>query len=217
MAQGPDIVKVSSAIVWGTGESMTENKTTRSKHAASLVVLRDETHVLMGMRHAGHRFLPNRLVFPGGKVDLADYRADFASALRPDVLRRLEKASSARLAPALALAAARELQEETGLSLGTPPHLGKMDFLCRAITPPTMPIRFDARFLVVDATEVHGDIQGSGELEGLRYYGLAEALALELAAPTRFVLQQLQAYLALDEAARRRRDHTAVLRRRAPP
>jgi 8-oxo-dGTP pyrophosphatase MutT (NUDIX family) len=197
--------------------SMTEKNTARSKHAASLVVLRDETHVLMGLRHAGHRFLPNRLVFPGGKVDLADYGAGFASALRPEVLRRLEKVSSKRLAPALALAAARELEEETGLSLGAPPHLQGMDILCRAVTPPTMPIRFDARFLVVDAAEVTGELGGSGELEGLRYYGLEEALALELAKPTRFVLQQLQTYLALDEAARRERDHVAVLRPRTTP
>jgi 8-oxo-dGTP pyrophosphatase MutT (NUDIX family) len=193
---------------------MTDTKTARSKHAASLVVLRGETHVLMGMRNAGHRFLPNRLVFPGGKVDRDDYRAAFASALRPDVLRRLERQSSARLAPALALAAARELEEETGLSLGSPPHLRGMDLLCRAVTPPTMPIRFDARFLVVDAAEMRGELAGSGELEGLRYYGLDEALALDLARPTRFVLQELKVFLALNEKQRRERDHVAVLRPR---
>jgi 8-oxo-dGTP pyrophosphatase MutT (NUDIX family) len=189
----------------------------KSKHAASLVVVRDGGEILMGLRHAGHRFLPNRLVFPGGKVDRGDYAAPVASPLRPEVLRRLEKASGTRLAPALAAAAARELQGETGLSLGTPPHLRGIDYLCRAITPPTLPIRFDARFLVVDAAEVSGALVGSGELEGLRYYGVQEALSLALAAPTRFVLEQLQQFLALNEAERRARVAAPVLRPRTVP
>lgn len=169
----------------------------------------------MGMRGAKHRFMPNRLVFPGGSVDRGDYRRRFATPLRPDVLLRLTKASTPRLAPALALAAARELEEETSLSLGTPPRLDVLDYLCRAITPPDNPIRFNARFLVVDAAEVGGTIAGSGELEGLRYYGLQEALALDLALVTRKVLEELQAYLALSIAQRHARDRTLVLRQRA--
>src|SRR3984957_13117783 len=51
-------------------------KAVRAKHAASLIVLRidrgaslaGEPHMLMGMRGARHRFMPNRLVFPGGRV-----------------------------------------------------------------------------------------------------------------------------------------------------
>ena len=44
----------------------------RPRHAASLIVYRgesDEVSMLMGMRGAKHRFMPNRLVFPGGAVD----------------------------------------------------------------------------------------------------------------------------------------------------
>lgn len=187
------------------------------RHAASLIVVRmgaDGPEVLMGMRGAQHRFMPNRLVFPGGAVDREDYRARFAAPLRPDVLMRLTKASTPRLAPALAHAAARELEEETGLSLGTPPHLEPLDYLCRAITPPESPIRFNARFLVVDAAAAAGKLAGSGELENLRFYALAEALALDLALATRKVLEQLQAYLALTEAERRGRDRTPLLRQR---
>lgn len=169
----------------------------------------------MGMRGAKHRFMPNRLVFPGGSVDRGDYRGRFATPLRPDVLLRLTKASTPRLAPALALAAARELYEETGLALGTPPHLDGLDYLCRAITPPDNPIRFNARFLVVDSAQVSGTIGGSGELEGLRYYAMQEALALDLALVTRKVLEELQAYLGLSAAQRRARDRTLVLRQRA--
>lgn len=189
----------------------------RPKHAASLLILRqnDGPEVLMGLRGAKHRFMPNRLVFPGGRVDRADYRARIASPLRPEVLRRLEKASDPRLAGALAVAAARELEEETGLSLGRPPHLDGLDYLCRAVTPPKNPIRFDARFLVVEGAHVSGELAGSGELEGLRYYGVPEALALDLALPTRGVLETLLEYLALSEAERRARTATKVLRNRA--
>ena len=168
----------------------------------------------MGMRGAQHRFMPNRLVFPGGSVDRGDYRARIAAPLQPDVLLRLTKASTPRLAPALAHAAARELHEETGLSLGAPPHLDRLDYLCRAITPPESPIRFNARFMVVDAAAASGDLAGSGELENLRYYPLQDALQLELALVTRRVLQQLVVYLALTEAERRGRDRTPLLRQR---
>ena len=47
----------------------------RPRHAASLIVYRedgDDVSMLMGMRGAKHRFMPNRLVFPGGAVDHAD-------------------------------------------------------------------------------------------------------------------------------------------------
>jgi len=188
------------------------------RHAASLIVVRRSPHgpeMLMGMRGAKHRFMPNRLVFPGGAVDRADWRARFAAPLRPDVLMRLAKASTPRLAPALAVAAARELAEETGLSLGTPPHLDGLDYLCRAITPPEHPIRFNARFLVVDAERVGGRLGGSGELEALRWFAMPEALALDLVLVTRKVLQQLQSYLMLSDAERRGRDRTPVLRQRA--
>ena len=91
------------------------------RHAASLVVLRrhgGEPSVLMGMRGAKHRFMPNRLVFPGGAVDRADLAAPCATPLSPHTERLLRKAANERLAHGLGMAAARELEEETGLSLG---------------------------------------------------------------------------------------------------
>src|ERR1700690_1350006 len=113
--------------------------------AASLLVLRHADagpEVLMGLRGAGHKFMPNRLVFPGGAVDPEDFSAPSASPLRPEVRRRLEVSADPLLAGALAAAAARELLEETGLTLGDPPHFDGLDYLCRAVTPPSMPIRF---------------------------------------------------------------------------
>ena len=63
----------------------------RARHAASLVVLRrrasGEPEVLMGMRGATHRFMPNRLVFPGGAVDRADLTAPAATPLSPHTER----------------------------------------------------------------------------------------------------------------------------------
>jgi len=188
----------------------------RAKHAASLVIVRienGEPAMLMGMRGAKHKFMPNRLVFPGGRVDAADPRAHFATPLSPHTEWALRRKANPALARGLALAAARELEEETGLTLGHPPHLDVLEYLARAVTPPGGPIRFNARFFVVDARHVHGSLGGDGELEGLRFYGMAEALALDLALPTRRVLQQLTLFLALSPTERAARVHTPVLLR----
>ena len=117
------------------------------------------------------------------------------------------------LAHALGVAAARELREETGLSLGDPPRLDALHYLARAVTPPDSPIRFNARFLVVDAQHVGGEIGGDGELDGLRFHGLGEALALDLATPTRRVLERLQLWLAMTAHEREALTHTPVLLR----
>ena len=73
-----------------------------ARPAASLVVLRHTAApaVLMGMRGAKHRFMPNRLVFPGGAVDPADHDAPAATPLLPDVQRRLEKSADPSPSPA---------------------------------------------------------------------------------------------------------------------
>jgi 8-oxo-dGTP pyrophosphatase MutT (NUDIX family) len=190
--------------------------TVRAKHAASLIVLRYENaepHMLMGMRGAKHRFMPNRLVFPGGRVDRADLTAPSATSLSAATERALRKKTNPALAHALAVAAARELREETGLSLGIPPRLDGLHYLARAVTPPGSPIRFNARFLVVEERHVSGLLDGDGELEGLRFYGLTEALGLTLAVPTRRVLERLQGWLALPEAERDAQTQTPVLLR----
>jgi 8-oxo-dGTP pyrophosphatase MutT (NUDIX family) len=187
-----------------------------ARPAASLLLLRGAAtpQVLMGMRGAGHKFMPNRLVFPGGRVDEADHAAPSASSLAEPVVARLCKGADASLAHAIGIAAARELEEETGLSLGNPPELASLDYLCRAITPDRSPIRFDARFLVVDAELATGTLAGSGELEDLRWYSLIEALALDLAFPTRGVLERLQLWMTLTPAQRAAQTAVATLRNR---
>ncbi|MCF3946643.1 NUDIX hydrolase [Acidiphilium iwatense] len=175
------------------------------RSAASLLVLRGGAagaEVLMGRRSANHRFMPNRLVFPGGAVDPGDTSAPAESELSPHVFDRLRLHVGAGLARALAIAGTRELHEETGLSLGVPPRLDALDYIYRAITPPASPVRFDAFFFTVPAIRVTGTIAGSGELKELRYYGIEEALELDLAFVTRAVLGHARQWLALGATER---------------
>ena len=168
----------------------------------------------MGLRGARHRFMPNKLVFPGGAVDRADLTAPCASALNPATRAALERAANPALAHGLAVAAARELEEETGLTLGTPPALGGLRYLCRMVTPPSNPIRFNARFLLVDAARVSGTLAGSGELEELRFFAIDEALGYDLAEPQRRVIERLRAWLAMTPADRDAARPLPVYRRR---
>jgi 8-oxo-dGTP pyrophosphatase MutT (NUDIX family) len=166
--------------------------------AASLLVYRQEPdgpRLLMARRNAAHRFMPNVLVFPGGAVDQADYTAPAATQLRPEILRRLERSAANGLAHALAAAAARELLEEVGVTLGDPPHLHALDFFCRAVTPPDRAMRFDAYFFCVQATHVTGEPRASEELEEPGWYSLEQALQAELAGATKAVLAQFNAWL----------------------
>jgi 8-oxo-dGTP pyrophosphatase MutT (NUDIX family) len=175
------------------------------RDAASLLLLREGEagpEVLMGARSAGHAFMPNRLVFPGGGVDAGDFTAPVAAEAPEPVRVRLAACGGAALARALTVAAARELEEETGLSLGDPPDLSGLAYLCRAVTPPTMKIRFDARFFVVDAGRCQGTLAGSGELEQLTWFGVDAALALDLAFPTRKVLERLKLWRLESDTAR---------------
>ena len=207
-------------------------KTVRARHAASLLVWREAgstagqaagqaagqpagqtVEILMGMRGAKHRFMPNRLVFPGGAVDRADLSAPCATSLSKRTEWALHRTANAKLARGIAIAAARELLEETGLSLGIPPALHGLEYLARAITPPGLPIRFNARFLCVHVSHVTGEIAGDGELDNLRFYGMTEALALDLATPTRRVLEQMRVWLGMSETERTKRTHVPALKR----
>lgn len=191
-------------------------QTVRPRHAASLVVYRqDGAHLtmLMGMRGAKHRFMPNRLVFPGGAVDRVDLTTPSATKLTPQTEHLLRKSANEKLAHGLGIAAARELQEETGLTLGDPPRLDVLHLLARAVTPPSSPIRFNARFFAVDAVHVTGTLGGDGELENLRFWPIEDAMGLELAMPTRKVLERLRVWLAMTEQERAAQTHTPVMLR----
>jgi len=177
----------------------------RPRHAASLILLRETAagpEVLMGLRGAKARFMPNRLVFPGGRVDAGDTRLPAAREPGDITRAHLEKNANPALARALPRTAIRELTEETGLEFGTPPDLSPLDYLCRAVTPSDQPIRFNARFLVAPADAARGTLGGSGELEGLRWFRVEDALALDLARITRNVLEELTIWRGLPAEVR---------------
>jgi 8-oxo-dGTP pyrophosphatase MutT (NUDIX family) len=197
----------------------------RPRDAATLILVERtgaKTRVLMGKRHAGHKFMPGKFVFPGGGLEAADRRMSVAGPLDPVVeAKLLEKTrhSSPDFARALALAALRETFEETGLALGVTdcgapenppegvwtrfaatgvyPALDRLDLLARAITPPGRPKRFDARFFVADATLIAHHtpdiVHAEAELVELVWTPLDEALELDIPRITRTVLGELAA------------------------
>ncbi|MAB12482.1 NUDIX hydrolase [Parvibaculum sp.] len=208
----------------------------RPRDAATLIIVNNDASrpkVLMGQRHENHKFMPNKFVFPGGRVDRADSRVRAAEELRPVVTRRLmtrmRGTPSENRARALAMAAIRETFEETGLVLGKPvrdamsskhedwaayfaqgvaPALGRLDFVARAITPPYRTRRFDTRFFIADAEHIQGDplaVAGSGELQGLHWLTLDDARDLDLPNITRVVLDEIEERLKQNRAARARR------------
>ena len=200
----------------------------KPRDAASLVLYRHHDgriEVLMGQRHASHVFMPNRFVFPGGRVDPSDRLVGAASPLRMEVAARLARGCRSAARPhALAVAAVRETYEEAGLMLGRPspcferldsrhwagfraaglaPALDRLDYIFRAITPPGMVRRFDARFFLAEADEtMTGTLTGNGELENMAWLSIAEARALPLSMPTNLVLQEAARWIEVGAARR---------------
>jgi 8-oxo-dGTP pyrophosphatase MutT (NUDIX family) len=176
-------------------------KASRPRDAATLILVRGGAEVMMGQRSKGHVFMPDKWVFPGGRVDPGDARAKAATELTAETEALLRKGTISRRPPrAFALAAVRETLEEAGLTVGGPqgPELDKLNFIARAITPPYRPRRFDARFFMADADAVlahHEPVQGE-ELLHVRWFSLDEAKALDLPSITRFVLREVEARLA---------------------
>ena len=177
-------------------------KALKPKDAATLILVRGGREVMMGQRAKGQVFMPDKWVFPGGRVDPGDARAAAARELTPETEALLRLGGTVRRPPrAFALAASRETLEETGLRVGgaAGPDLSKFRLVCRAITPPYRPRRFDARFFLADAEAVlESDIPAAGgdELLHTRWFPLDEAEGLDLPSITRFVLKEVRARLA---------------------
>ena len=172
----------------------------RPRDAASLIILRQHGkrhEVLMGRRASRHRFMPNVYVFPGGRLDAEDRRAEVESDLAPDVAAKLHAKWSPELARGLAVTAARETHEETGLVFGrmvdgrTRAALDGFEYVARAITPPESPIRFHARFFLADAARATGKVRDSRELQDLQWLEIHKALEMNVADVTEFLLGEL--------------------------
>ena len=172
----------------------------KPRDAATLILIRNGREVMMGQRAKGHVFMPDKWVFPGGKVDPGDARARAAAELSPETEALLRLGGVKRAPRAFALAAARETHEETGLPLGGPkgPDLSKLSLVARAITPPHRPRRFDARFFMADAADVLADDTPAGgeELLHIEWFAFAEAEKLDLPSITRAVLKEVSQRLA---------------------
>ena len=187
----------------------------RPRLAASLILTRgdrDNLEVLMGRRSSRHVFMPNKYVFPGGRVDRADNTAPLAADLAPEPFRAMQRHLPERRARAAAVAAVRETAEETGLLIasrgeartrhpnwkpfvrdGLLPDLSGLRLITRAITPPGRKRRFDTWFFTadVDALADNRAPRPSEELEDVHWVAFAEAKKLDLPIVTHFVLDEL--------------------------
>ncbi|WP_136439373.1 NUDIX hydrolase [Pacificoceanicola onchidii] len=195
---------------------------TAIRDAATVIVVRDRgarPSVLMGQRGAKAAFMPNKFVFPGGAVDAADGHVELARPLPSLCSDRLDEDAPLGIANSLAVAAVRELWEETGQILGAPapwpsdipsdwlafagngyrPAADSLQFVFRAITPPGRPRRFDARFFLVDAEALQSDpddfAAAEDELSHLQWIPLDEVRGFDLPFITEVVLAEVTARL----------------------
>ncbi len=197
----------------------------RPRDAATVLIIDRAAkipRVLMGKRHGGHKFMPGKFVFPGGRIDPEDRRMVATGALGQICEDRLMKRMvrpGPHKARAMALAAIRETFEETGLlfgssEMGAPgnpppgtwtqfsshgvfPDLGAITFVARAVTPPRRPKRFDTRFFTIDYRALAGKVDGvvgpDSELVELVWVSFAEAQALDLPTITQVILREVDA------------------------
>ena len=103
--------------------------------AASLLVLRQAgagPEVLMGQRGAGHKFMPNRLVFPGGAVDPEDFSAPSASPLRADVLATVGSVRAIPRSPARLASPPRANSPRKPASRSAPRRISTASTICAA-------------------------------------------------------------------------------------
>lgn len=220
------------------GQKMTERMTkserdqsfpdSEPRDAATLMLIdrADEAQpkVLLGRRHANHKFMPGKFVFPGGRIEAADRLMPAASELPTETQKKLLTRvadTSPAYARAFPLAALRETCEETGLILGIKrepapqvpgddwadfarasifPDLAHIHFIARAITPPRRPKRFDTRFFTADATHIAHRIDGivspNAELVELVWAPIAEAAKFDMPTITSVILEELGARVA---------------------
>jgi 8-oxo-dGTP pyrophosphatase MutT (NUDIX family) len=199
----------------------------RPKDAATLILI-DRSgavpKVLLGKRHGGHAFMPDKFVFPGGRVEPHDRHVPVVGRLDPhieDKLMRHVARPSRDKARALAVAAIREVFEETGLlvgrkvedarvpadgpvdafaAAGVRPDLSQLHLIARAITPPGRPRRFDARFFAADAQlivhQIDGVVHPEAELVELTWLPIEHARELDIPPVTKRVLTELEARVA---------------------
>ena len=197
------------------------------KLSASLLIVDtggSEPRFLFGRRHARHVFMPNRYVFPGGRVDADDARVTAPIAMngfdRSVVALALNRRNALRGAEAIALCAIREAWEEAGHMYGQPhafeakqsqwqefvnnrlaPDPSSLRLLARAITPAALPRRYDAWFFIAfrHAIALSVDVCGpDSELDHQIWASEEETIAFDLPSITRMVLREAVQRLQAD-------------------
>jgi len=182
----------------------------------------------MGKRHRSHAFMPNKFVFPGGRVDPGDARMPAADELTPLAQKNLLKSGiKPSRAKGLAMAAVRETFEESGVIIGQPtsspprtksshwkpffdtghmPELTPLRYVFRAITPPQRSRRFDTRFFLLfedeTAAKTPEDLIGSGELTDLAWIPLSRTDEVDLPSITEAVLEEVRKRAQAPDAPR---------------
>lgn len=160
-----------------------ERSVAPTKDASTVLLLREvggAVEVFCVQRSLRSGFMGGAVVFPGGKVDVADGEEPVRQRSRGELHPRLlEMANDADHAFALAIAAARETLEEAGVlvgdasastvlrmrqlvndekkgfaealqSVGAEVDIGRLVPFARWVTPEAEPRRFDARFFVIE-------------------------------------------------------------------
>ncbi|MCP5207293.1 MAG: NUDIX hydrolase [Hahellaceae bacterium] len=141
-------------------------------------------------------------VFPGGKIDPADYQSADLSHNQPEDFNyfRFDESQQTTIAKH---AAVREAQEEAGVELAA--H--SLHLISRWITPETLKKRFDTRFFITETTTPHIEIDG-GEIHEAMWISPANALVqykrglMILPPPTFITLTCLMNYTSLTDALR---------------
>ncbi|HEY1736017.1 MAG TPA: NUDIX hydrolase, partial [Methylovirgula sp.] len=193
--------------------------------SASIVLIdrsESEPTVLLGRRNLSLAFLPGKYAFPGGRLEADDALMSTSGALddRSTARLSLQRPSPSPPPQAFALAAIRELFEETGLLVGARaavpasvppvwrdfvaqglmPHLPALRFCARAITPPSFPRRFDTSFFLVDAGAIAHRIEGfigdDKELIDLAWLSRKDAEKRDISRITAMILSELDAMMA---------------------
>lgn len=193
--------------------------------AATLIVVDrngPEPRILMGRRRPDAVFLPDKFVFPGGRLEASDGDLETTGALAEHdvgcLMRGVRHADLERGVRAFVTAAIRETFEETGylvavdgpavdaeaapdwaglVGAGVRPDLRQLRYAARAITPPGRPRRYDTRFFIAEASAVSAIVpRTDGELSEIGWFGLDRISAHDLPSITRMVLADLKDGLA---------------------
>lgn len=155
--------------------------------------------VLLVKRHGNSGFMAGAHVFPGGRVDDADYEGDDALA---DRARALLDGMDARTARGFVNAALRETLEEAGIRVSAR-DLKPWSWW---ITPAEEPKRFDTRFFICEVPSRTDAKIDDHEAVAFAWFTPKDALAayergeIVLAPPTLCTLEDLAPFSSVEDA-----------------